>query len=569
MNIQPNNPFAFTPDFIKSVILEIEKPQNLSRKRTAWDSDQIKNGALKPYVKKRLEQMYPKTHSMYTVTDYSVMKKIVDKKAKAYKEAPIRKLSGDENKNANQIYQTIVDRYGLNQAMKGLDESFNQHKHGLLACFMDRAPLATQAQPMLSWKFFSLAPYEYDVVKDADGKVRVVILSYPAKSVTPAEGGDGYNAIISEAGKGDESKQERLYAFWSDEEYVEVIVNGGKGTNNVNVQVRVTESLGKNPYGILPFVYVPMDYDMNYPNLSPLPMQTVEFNALFSVYLTSANMQVGILKITRPESQKLSIASQSMYTAIEVPQSSDPEDKPSDINFIAPTPNMEGHKSAITTYLTTLLDEQGINGNAVVNPSEDFSSGLDRLLAQADVQSIIEENQELYLKAEQQVYRIIKRQLASQQQDTLPPEEKFQIIYRKPKVMISDKEKLENLKVMKELDLWPEYELIMQYDPNLSADEAKKKLIEIEQAKADAAARNADPTKVFNGAQVAAIVDVSVRVGTGELTYDAGVAILVASFAIPEEKAKEMVPKEGSIKPKVEVNNFAKPSFPPKKEEVK
>lgn len=482
---QPSE-FAFTPDFLKKVILEIESQQNLVRKRTAWDSDEIRDGGLKSYVERRLFQMYPKTHTMYSVTDYSVLKKIVEKKSKAYNEAPIRKIGGAGEKGANDIYLNIVNKYDLNSAMEGVDLSYNQHKHGLLAVFMDREP-GPVSKPQLSWKFYSLNPYEYDVIKDADGKVRVVILSYPTQTLTGGTGGDGYNAIISEAGKGDETRKERVYAFWSDNEYCEVVVNGDKGSKNLSISVKPTEAQGKNPYGILPFVYAPADFSINYPKLSPLPMQTVEFNALFSVYLTSANMQVGILKITRPEKQKLTIASQSMYTAIEVPQSSKPEDKASDISFIAPTPNMEGHKNAITTYLTTILDEQGINSNAVINPSENFASGLDRLIAQADVQGIIEKNQKLYLKVEEQVYRIIRQQLKSQGQDVLPELEP-QVIYRKPKVMISDKEKLENLKIMKELGLWAEYELIQQYDPNLTEEEAKEKLEVIKQERA----KNAD-----------------------------------------------------------------------------
>lgn len=537
--------FELTPEFVESIIKEIESTENLNRKKTAWASEQIRTGKLKPYVEARIKEMYPKTHSMYTVTDYSILNKVVNKKSKAYKEAPIRKITGGE-KAPTEIYQTIAQKYNLNQAMKELDMQFNQHKHGMIAAFMDRQP-GPVATPNLFFKFYSLAPYEYDVVKDDDGQVRVVVLSYPDKSVTVGAG-DNYNSIIAESGNADESSRTRTYAFWTDKEHLMVKVKGNKGKDKITLEFSPAEGgNGLNPYGILPFVYVPMDYDKNYPNPSPLPMQTVEFNALMSVYLTSANMQVGVLKISRPEKQKISIASHSLYTAIEAPQSSRPEDKPTDVSFISPTPNMAGHKEAIVTYLTSILDEQGISGSQVVNANEEFSSGFDRLLAQADVQTIIEENQELYTKVEEQLYKIVATQLAGQGQGTLPLEG-FTIIYKKPKVMISDREKLENLKTMKELGLWPEYELVQMYDPNLSEDEAKEKLLNIQQSKIDFANMFSDPTKVFNGAQVAAIVDVSTKVGTGELTYDAGVQILVTSFGIAEDQAKEMIPPQGSTK---------------------
>lgn len=549
--------FNLTTEFIQTIVKEIESDQNLTRKRIAWNSEQIRTGKLKSFVEARIKEMYPKTHTMYTITDYSVLNKVVTKKSKAYKEAPIRRIAGESNKAASEIYSTICNKFALNQAMKELDIQFNQHKHGLVACFMDRIP-GPIVTPQLYWKFYALAPYEYDVVKDDDGKVKVVILSYPDNYVSSGVG-DNYNSLIAESGNADETSRERFYSFWTDSEHIMIKVKGRKNSDKLLIEYMPIEGKAdgdtSNPYGVLPFVYVPMDFDKNYPNPSPLPMQTVEFNALMSVYLTSANMQVGVLKITRPEKQKLSIASHSMYTAIEAPQSSRPEDKPTDVSFIAPTPNMDGHKEAITTYLTTILDEHGITGNQVINGNEDFTSGFDRLLSQADVQSIIEENQEMYSKVESEIYQIIRKQLNSQGQAVLPPEG-LQVIYRKPKVMISDKEKLENLKTMKDLGLWPDWELVQQYDPNLTIDEAKQKLLMIQESKIEMANMFTDPSKVFNGAQVAAIVDVSTKVGTGELTYDAGVQILVTSFGIAEEQAKLMVPKEGSREVEAQESSF-------------
>lgn len=477
--------YTLTPELVERLIKEVESAENIRRKKIAWDSEQIRTGLLKDYVQKRIKQMYPKTHEMYTVTDYSVLKKVVDKKSKAYNESPIRKVVGDENKISSEIYQEITKRNSLNQAMKEFDYQYNQHKHALIACFMDRVP---SVESKLFWKFYALAPYEYDVVKDMDGKVKVVILSYPDSYVTGMRG-DGYNSLIAESGKADESVRPRTYALWTDTEHIMIKVQGSNSKRSrllIEFMPPTPDSTGVNPYGVLPFVYAPMDYDNNYPNPSPLPMQTVEFNALMSVYLTSANMQVGVLKITRPEKQKLTIGSHSLYTAIEAPQSSRPEDRPTDVQFISPQPNMTGHKEAISTYLTTILDEQGITGNAVISPNQEFSSGLDRLLSQADVQSIIEENQALYERVESEIYRIVRLQMNSVGQRMLP-EEGFSIVYRKPRVMVSDSEKLQNLKTMKELGLWHDYELIQMFDPNLTTDEAIEKEQELSEKRSEAA----------------------------------------------------------------------------------
>jgi hypothetical protein len=466
--------YTLTPELVEKIIKEIEMEQNLRRKRIAWDSDQIKNGNLKTYVEQRIKQMYPKTWKMYTTTDYSVLSKIVNKKSKAYNESPIRSVQGEQS--ATEIYQDIVKRNNLNQAMKTFDEFYNQHKHSLIACFMDRTegPIASSK---LYWKFFALAPYEYDVIKDKDGVPKVVILSYPSSLVSKKGKGDGYNALISEAGNYDEG-DERFYSFWTDQEHVMIRVTGSnsnKGMLRIDFMPPAEGADGSNPYGVLPFVYAPMDFDSNYPIPSPLPAQTVELNALMSVYLTSANMQVGILKITRPEKQKLAISSHSLYTAIEAPQSSRPEDGPTNVEFISPQPNMAGHKEAIQTYLMTVLDEQGLNGSQALSGNQEFSSGLDRLISQADVQQIIEENQNLYSRVEQAIYNIVRTQMTSVGQPVLP-DEGFGIVYRKPKIMISDNEKLQNLETMKRLGLWQDYELLQMFDPNLDEDEAKEKI---------------------------------------------------------------------------------------------
>jgi hypothetical protein len=541
--------FDLTPDFIRSIIQEIESAENLRRKRIAWDSEQIRTGNLKPFVEARIKQMYPKTWSMYSVTDYSILNKIVNKRSKAYKESPIRKVVGDDA--ATEIYHNIVSEYGLNNAMRELDIQFNQYKHGMVACFMDREYEENLAKSQLYWKFYSLAPYEYDVVKDDDGSVKVVILSYPDQSISSGLGSDGYNSLIAEDGSNDETRRERFYSFWTDKQHIMIKVTGDKGTDKIFIEFQPIEGNenGVNPYGVLPFVYVPMDYSKNYPTPSPLPMQTVELNALMSVYLTSANMQVGVLKISRPEKQKINISSHSLYTAIEAPQSSRPEDKPTDVSFISPNPNMTGHKEAIATYLSTILDEHGISGSQVLSGGvESFSSGFDRLLSQSDVQGIIEDNQEVYSEVEHEIYEIVAAQLSTQGMNVLPYDA-LRIVYRKPKVMISDKEKLDNLKTMKELGLWPDYELVQMYDPNLSEEDAKNKLLAIQQSKVDLATMFTDPSKVFNGAQVSAIVDVSTKVGLGQLTYEAGVNILITSFGIPEDQARLMVSEAGSVEP--------------------
>lgn len=67
---------------------------------------------------------------------------------------------------------------------------------------------------------------------------------------------------------------------------------------------------------------------------------------------------------------------------------------------------------------------------------------------------------------------------------------------------------------------------------------------------AGAAATAVEPAKqAMNGAQVAAMVDVCVKVAAGELARESGIAILVAAFPINEKQAAAMLPPEFKVEP--------------------
>lgn len=536
--------FDLTPELIRKLVLEIELQQNVERKKRTWISNQIRDGRLYDYVQNRLKVMYPKNWMMYSVAEYSIAKKIIDKKSRAYKRPPLRRVSGDQN--ATTAYQELLKKYRFNAAMKTFDAIYNEHKYSLLACLMD-----TDSAGNPFHKFFALAPWEFDAVFDKDGNLKIVILSNPGQTVKESGNGDAYNAITAESGDADEGINRRVYVIWTDKQHMELIVTGKLGDiNSTRIEIRPLgpNESGVNPYGVLPFVYAPMTMDTNYPLPSPLPSQTVELNALMSVYLTSANQQVGVFVLKYPSDQPINMVAGSMYTAVQLPQSKNPEDARTEADFISPNPDLAGHKDAVLTYATAILDEHGLTTSAVTGNNQTFTSALDRIIANADVQDAIEENQEMYSEVERKAYSIISAQLKSVGSNIQLPANDLVIVYPKPKVLVSDSEILENMKKMKELGIFHDWELLQVFDPNLDETQSKDKLTDIAQAKRDAIeALGTDPSKVFNGAQVASIVEVATKVAIGELTEEAAANILSVSFGINPEIAKTLIPPAGSV----------------------
>lgn len=532
--------YQLTPEFIDQTINEIELSQNQERKKKEFISWQIYDGNLRHYSQERVKEMFPKTWSQYTISDYSLLKKIVDKKAQSYKENPIRKL---ENDTETQEYQSILQKYRFNQAMRSFDRVYNQHKYALLAVFHERE-LEDDGRVEDELKFMALAPYEYDIIKDKDGEVKVVILSYPDQTAITGPSTDYYNAMIAEGGQQDESVSVRFYAFWTEDEHkVFKVMQDKSGNKTIEYMPLEGNENGINPYGVLPFVYIPCSYDPNYPVASPLPEQTIELNALMSVYLTSGNMQIGQLILKYPSDQEIETVTSGLFTGMKLPQSKNPDDSETDADYISPTPNLSGHREAILTYLSMILDEQGINSNQILNPNEKFTSGFDRLLSSADLQGIVESNQDLYHVVEQEVYKIIKKQFEAVNIRMFNSEE-LQVIYKKPKILVSDREKLENLKLMEELGVLLEWQKFQIIDPNLS-DDAAKEMLKVKQEERVAAFEALNPADVFNGTQVSSMVEVVEKVVGGQIPRESGRAILVASFGVSDEEANKMLPTQG------------------------
>ena len=109
---------------IVELITEVTSWQNRERKKREFELAQGAEGGLKPYVKSRVVELYPKTGHLYSISDYAVTKKVVNKKAKSYKEAPIRKLN-ETTEVGQAVYQEIAKSSGLNMVMSEFDKIYD------------------------------------------------------------------------------------------------------------------------------------------------------------------------------------------------------------------------------------------------------------------------------------------------------------------------------------------------------------------------------------------------------------------------------------------------------------
>lgn len=458
------------------LISEIEGSQNIQRKKESFIAFECQEGRQKDHVKDRLAALYPETHQKFRVGNVAIVNKIIKKKAKAYKNQPIRKLKTErETKELNKIY----DNYKFSRAFKEADKIYNREKYVCLWLSYEN-PLEGSEELKGTYNLQALAPYEYDLVRDDKGVPKIFILSYSGTDVT--KGADGIEQTISEDQR-DTSAETKRYSIWTKDYFVKVVARG-KGADKPTLEY---VEMKANPIKKLPIAFLSQDTSADYPIPSSLADRAIDWNVEFSDLKTAASTQGhGQLVIKHSETIKLRQLHMGMHTAINLPQPRKPEEKPTEADYISANPDLAGQLDVLKFSLVQILDDEGISTKSAIGGGVDeVKSGFDRLLKEADVQDSIEDNQELYTDClEQEVYLCLKAYEDALNQNTFSSDS-LEVTFEKPKVLISDKETLENIRTREELGLLLSYEKHMIINPNLDETKAKKREEDIQAEKVD------------------------------------------------------------------------------------
>ena len=474
---------------INTLVTEIEKSEERNRKADAFDAWQIYSGNQYPYVLEEIKRTRPKSWKSYTISDVSVSKMITDKRSKAYKSQPKRSVSGNTTKS--DALNNIYIQGDAPKQLQCFDTIFNCHKYSLMWVNW----LVTEER----YRFMALQPYEYSIVKDKDsGDLIAVILNYGNRDITAgASSGDGTDDLIAES-QADSSANSKVYAMWSKDNYVVIKVESQKIQTATGEQVKKSITYVEqeenpnmeNKLGIIPFVFLSSESSVDYPTKNPLANQSVTYNALMSEGLTSANIQgTGVSVLSYPEemANKFKELSTGLTQTIRLPQSSNPNAKQTTFDYKSPSPALDSQQAVYTTYLKQILAEHGITtSQGLTGGVDSYSSGLERALANADVQNIIESNQDSYVQLEKSMFEIIKAWENFKGSSPFSKDDELIVAFKKPKLMVTDSETLANIEKMIMLGMIEKWEALVLFDPNLTEQQAKDKLKQIAQSKNEA-----------------------------------------------------------------------------------
>lgn len=471
-------------DHARRIVLEVDNEENRRRRRQAWIAYQCKEGNQKEYVQKRLAELYPETFPKFRVGDISIVKKVNDKQAKAYKNPPIRKA---ENEKETESLTDIYKKYKFNKVLKEFDSIYNLHKYACLWLTWQN-PEERDAEEG-RYVLHALAPYEFDIVRDqVSGEPIIFILNYPDTNVTRQAGqSDGQEQTIAES-QSDSSARSRIYSIWTKDTFVKVQVTRAQGHgNHTNEKMSIVfQEKKENKLGRLPITYLQKDTAIDYPVTNNLADQSIEWNVALSDLKTASSTQGhGQLVVSSPEGQKMKQVHMGMHTAISLPQSRKPDAKPTTAEYISASPDLGGQLDVLKFDVTNILDDHNIKAKGTIEGgSERFSSGFDRLLSEADVQDLVEDNQSTYSEdVEPDLFDNVKAHEEAMNQTTFAKTDEIAVHFEKPKVLISDKETLDNIEKRDKLGLMLPHEKHMIMNPNLTVEQAKEREAEIQEAK--------------------------------------------------------------------------------------
>ena len=467
-------------EHVQKLILEIESEQNKERKREAWVAFQCRNDNQKEYVLKELQRLYPKTWHKFRVGNIKLAKKIVEKVAKAYKQPAVRSIekSDTETTSLNEIY----DKYNFSRSFKEMDDLFILHKYVFMWLTFQNPSKPEDMHSITieegEYVLNALAPYEYDLVRDpVSGRPVIFALNYADTDITRLAGrSDGFEQTISES-QSDTSAQTKLYRFWSPNKFTEAVVKLAAGSKTANT-IEITDFnftiKRSNPLGRIPGGYLQADTSVDYPVKNDLARTSIDWNVSLSDLKTSASTQGhGQLVISKAEGSKDEEIHMGMHTAIYLSQSKKPDAPQSSAEYISASPDLAGQLDVLKFDLMGLLDDEGVKAKNVVSGGvNQLESGFARLVDEADVQDKITDNQFLYTEIEKEIFETLRAHEKAMNQRTFKPTSKFQVSYEKPKVLISDKETLDNIEKREKLGTLLPYEKHMILDPNLDAEAA-------------------------------------------------------------------------------------------------
>lgn len=486
----------------KKIIEEIEGSENRARKAESYKRAQCYKDETSNYVVENLISQFDLEtvqEMRYAISNLSIARKIIDKLARVYSAGANRALEGDEN---TKKIQELARRLCLQSEMKRTNRILKLQRN--CAFYVKPCPQYNAAGAVESWKIKPevLHPYLYDVVEDYNDRTQplvFVLSNYKPEpsladqfnlvgrpTVTGAilgqtSSGDGIDQKIAD-NPADEASEKKTYVFWSKNYHFTCDSTGAILQDPGNEQ-------NKNPFGVSLLINFAIDQDGSFwaKGGKDLIDGAVLINSLVShinhVGVVQGYGQFYATGENLPRSFKV-----GPTKAIIAEYKKDEQAEPK-FGFLNANPQLDSLRGLVEMYIALLLTTNNLSTSGVASQlsgGQDLASGIALAIDKAESLEDVQDQRQIFIDKEPEIFEAINaiieiygNQLDEEMRALVLPKDfkkSFSLKFHDAQTIMSEKEKLENLKLRQELGLDTMISLLMKDDPSLTQDQAEEKL---------------------------------------------------------------------------------------------
>lgn len=482
------------------IIEDIEGNENLARKAEAFRRHmQLKDRTSYYVIEELLKQFDPETvrEMNYSLANISVARKVIDKLARVYSNGVKRTVEKDEK--ATEAVENIAKIMSFNTRMKTANRYLRAHKNVMVGVL----PVSYEEneQVLYGLQLQVLEPYLYDVVEheqDREKPMFVILSHYDHRSgrmysqdasaegrslssPAPSKISDGKDSTIADAPVDQGACEDKQYVWWS--KYYHFTTNA-KG--------EITSGDILNPIQEMPWENFAIDQENSFwaEGGSDIFDGCVKVNCMITnvdhIGVTQGYGQFYMKGKNLPRHIKTGV---NKAILMEVENKDDPDPQ---IGFASSSPELQALKEQIIMYVALLLSTNNLSTRSVstqLGGADDFPSGIAMMLDKAESIEDVADQQEIFREKEPKLFDKIKRWQDVYKESLtddfkkymLPDEMVLNLKFGDARTIMSEKEKLENIKMRKDLGINTMIELLMMDDQSLTEKQAEdrlKKLLE-------------------------------------------------------------------------------------------
>jgi len=496
--------------FRKKVLSQITDVENINRKNEALRRHEVYRDRIKKWVIEALVKEKMRSETLQQMenraANISICKKIVNKLARLYIGGVSRFVDDEASQQAISQLARLLDLDTKNKKADRYKELFRNTMSQIIPEEDSMESIGENKKFKLKARTY--APWQYDVIEDQhDHEIpRVVILSEfternaALRSVGEADGdgrtdrsitpifhqGNRRDEIIADHPE-DTNIDNRKFIWWNEKFHFTTDSVGG-----IIPEMSPEDLL--NPIQMLPFANITQDQDGEF--WAQGGDDLIDGSILINLILTDINAIAYIQGWGQPvivgKGVKNKVLEGGPHTAL-VFEAEEGDPTPS-FSYVSANPQLSEMMKMVEQYTALLLTTNNLSAtNVAGNLSAREISGIALLIELSEAVGSTEDSEKIFRRVERTQWEIIKR-WQNLLFDRGALIEKFMevgkfenadvfIKFNDTKPMITEKEKLEVIRLRKELGINEEIDLIKIDNPDITDEEAEAKLLKIKEEK--------------------------------------------------------------------------------------